>query len=114
MAETPAVRVMNPLKGDRKRGTIGLPLPNTDIKLVEPGTGKDVTPGQPGEFCIKCPNLMQGYYKKPEETKLAFDSEGYFHTGDVMVQDKAGYLTIVDRTKDMIIVSGFKVFSKKA
>ena len=56
---------------------------------------------------------MKGYYKKPEETKLVFDSEGYFHTGDVMVQDKDGYLTIVDRTKDMIIVSGFKVFSKK-
>jgi long-chain acyl-CoA synthetase len=113
MTETTAICVMNPLKGEHKLGTVGLPLPNTDIKLVEPGTGKDVAQGQPGEFCIKCPNLMKGYFKKPEETKLAFDDEGYFHTGDVMVQDKGGYLTIVDRTKDMIIVSGFKVFSKK-
>ncbi|MBN2224714.1 MAG: AMP-binding protein [Deltaproteobacteria bacterium] len=113
MTETTAVCVMNPLKGQHKLGTIGLPLPNTDIKLVEPGTGNDVDLGQPGEFCIKCPNLMGAYYKKPEETRLAFDGEGYFHTGDVMVQDKDGYLTIVDRTKDMIIVSGFKVFSKK-
>jgi len=113
MTETTAVCVMNPLRGKHKLGTIGLPLPNTDIKLTEPGTGKDVALGQPGEFCIKCPNLMNGYFKKPEETKLVIDGEGYFHTGDVMVQDKDGYLTIVDRTKDMIIVSGFKVFSKK-
>ncbi len=113
MTETTAVCVMNPRIGKHKLGTIGLPLPNTDIKLAEPGTGKDVAVGQPGEFCIKCPNLMQGYFKKPDETKQAFDDEGYFHTGDVMVQDEDGYLTIVDRTKDMIIVSGFKVFSKK-
>jgi long-chain acyl-CoA synthetase len=113
MTETTAVCVMNPRIGKHKLGTIGLPLPNTDIRLAEPGTGKDVAVGQPGEFCIKCPNLMQGYFKKPEETRQAFDDEGYFHTGDVMVQDKDGYLTIVDRTKDMIIVSGFKVFSKK-
>jgi long-chain acyl-CoA synthetase len=113
MTETTAICVMNPLDGKHKLGTIGLPLPNTDMKLVEPGTGKEVAAGQPGEFCVKCPNLMKEYYKKPEETKLAMDGEGYFHTGDVMVQDKDGYLTIVDRTKDMIIVSGFKVFSKK-
>ncbi len=113
MTETTAISVMNPLKGARKLGTIGLPLPNTDIKLLEPGTGREVKQGEAGEFCVKCPQLMKGYYKKPEEDKKSFDSEGFFHTGDVMVQDKDGYLTIVDRTKDMIIVSGFKVFSKK-
>ena len=113
MTETTAISVMNPLKGKRKLGTVGLPLPNTDIKLVEPGTGKEAKQGEPGELCIKCPQLMKGYYKKPDEDKKAFDGEGFFHTGDVMVQDEDGFLTIVDRTKDMIIVSGFKVFSKK-
>jgi long-chain acyl-CoA synthetase len=113
MTETTAISVMNPLLGKRKLGTVGLPMTNTDIKLVEPGTGKEVKRGEAGELCIKCPQLMKGYYKKPEEDKKSLDSEGFFHTGDVMVQDDEGYLTIVDRTKDMIIVSGFKVFSKK-
>lgn len=113
MTETAAITVMNPIKGKKKLGTVGLPMINTDIKLVDPTTGKEVKQGEPGELLIKCPHLMVGYFKKPEETKNSIDSKGYMHTGDVMVQDEEGYLTIVDRTKDMIIVSGFKVFSKK-
>ncbi|MBN1571633.1 MAG: AMP-binding protein [Deltaproteobacteria bacterium] len=113
MTETAAITVMNPIKGKKKLGTIGLPMINTDIKLVDPATGKEAKQGEPGELLIRCPQLMVGYFKNHEETKRAVDSEGYMHTGDVMVQDEDGYLTIVDRTKDMIIVSGFKVFSKK-
>ncbi len=69
--------------------------------------------GKPGELWVKGPMVMVGYYKKPDETKNAVDKDGYMHTGDVVVMDDEGYLRIVDRTKDMIIVGGFKVFSVK-
>jgi long-chain acyl-CoA synthetase len=113
MTETSPLTTMNPSKGKKKLGSIGLPLINTDIRLVDPGTGKEVGIGEPGEICIKGPQVMKGYYEKPEETKEVFDEQGYFHTGDVAIQDQDGYLRIVDRTKDMIIVGGYKVFSKK-
>ncbi len=113
MSETSPLTVMNPSKGKKKLGTIGLPILNTDIKLVDHATGKEVGSGQPGEMWIKGPHVMIGYYRKPEETKNAVDKEGYMHTGDVAVMDNEGYLRIVDRTKDMIIVGGFKVFSVK-
>jgi long-chain acyl-CoA synthetase len=113
MTETSPLTTMNPSKGKKKLGSIGLPLLNTDIKLVDTATGAQVAQGEPGEMCIKGPQVMLEYYKKPEETKNVFDDDGYLHTGDVAVQDEDGYLRIVDRTKDMIIVGGFKVFSKK-
>jgi len=112
MSETSPLTVMNPRKGKRKLGSIGLPIQNTDLKLKEPATGKVVAAGEPGEICIKGPQVMKGYHNRPEETAQVFDEEGYLHTGDVAVQDEDGFLRIVDRTKDMIIVGGFKVFSK--
>jgi long-chain acyl-CoA synthetase len=113
MTETSPLTAMNPTMGRKKLGTIGLPLPNTDIRLIDPGTGSVVAVGEPGEICVKGPQVMTGYYRRPDETALAIDADGYLHTGDVAVQDEEGYLRIVDRTKDMINVSGFKVFSKK-
>jgi long-chain acyl-CoA synthetase len=113
MTETAPLTTMNPSKGERKLGSIGLPILNTDLKLVDPHTGQEVALGEPGEICVKGPQVMVGYYNKPEETKAAVDADGYMHTGDVAVQDEDGYLQIVDRTKDMIIVGGFKVFSTK-
>jgi len=113
MTETSPVSTMNPMKGKRKLGTIGVPFLNTEAKLVDPGTGEEVPLGQAGEVCIRGPLVMQGYYNKPEETKKAIDSNGYMHTGDVAIMDEDGYMRIVDRTKDMIIVGGFKVFSSK-
>ncbi|MEK7826543.1 MAG: AMP-binding protein, partial [Thermodesulfobacteriota bacterium] len=113
MTETSPLTTMNPDKGERKLGSIGLPLLNTDIRLVDPGTGREVAVGEPGEICVKGPQVMAGYYNNPDETRQVFDADGYLHTGDVAVQDEEGYLRIVDRTKDMIIVGGFKVFSKK-
>jgi long-chain acyl-CoA synthetase len=113
MTETSPLTVFNPVKGVKKTGTIGLPLLNTDIRLVDPGTGMGVPLGQPGEICVKGPQVMAGYFGRPEETKGVMDADGWLHTGDVAVQDEDGYLRIVDRTKDMIIVGGFKVFSKK-
>ena len=113
MTETSPITTMNPSKGLRKLGTIGLPIINTDIILVDPLTGKKVKQGEPGEICVKGPQVMVGYYKNPEETRQVIDESGYLHTGDIAIQDEDGYLRIVDRTKDMIIIGGFKVFSKK-
>ena len=113
MSETSPLIASNPSQGKKKLGSIGLPILNTDVKLVDPTTGKEAEVGQPGEICVKGPQVMIGYYKKPDETSNAIDKDGYMHTGDVAIMDDEGYLKIVDRTKDMIIVSGFKVFSVK-
>ena len=113
MTETSPVATMNPSKGPKKLGTIGLPYFNVDCKLVDPGTDEEVPLGQAGEICLKGPLVMQGYFNMPDETGLAIDDDGYMHTGDVGIMDEDGYIRIVDRTKDMIIVGGFKVFSSK-
>lgn len=113
MTETSPLTTGNPSKGVRKLGSIGLPFLNTDIKLIVPETGKEAAIGEAGEICVKGPEVMKGYWNKPEETKNAIDKDGYMHTGDVAIFDEDGYLRIVDRLKDMIIVSGFKVFSSK-
>ena len=113
MTETSPLTTANPSKGKRKLGSIGLPLLNTELKLVDPDTGEEVPLGDAGEICVRGPQIMKGYLNKPEETKKAIESDGFMHTGDVAVMDEEGYLKIVDRTKDMIIVGGFKVFSTK-
>ncbi len=113
MTETSPVSTMNPSKGEKKLGTIGMPFFNVDFKLVSPDTGEEVPLGEAGEICVKGPLVMQGYLNKPEETKKAVDEDGFMHTGDVGVMDEEGFIKIVDRTKDMIIVGGFKVFSSK-
>jgi long-chain acyl-CoA synthetase len=113
MTETSPLTIGNPSKGKKKLGHVGLPFPNVDFKLLDPDTGKEVPIGEPGEICIKGPMVMKEYYNKPEETKKAVDSDGFMHTGDMGVMDKEGYVKIVDRTKDMIIVGGYKVFSAK-
>ncbi len=113
MTETSPLTAMNPTRGKKKLGCIGLPLTNTEIKIVDPGSGKEVARGEAGELCVKGAFVMKGYYKQPGETANVIDSDGYMHTGDVVVQDDEGYLKIVDRTKDLVNVSGFKVFSKK-
>jgi long-chain acyl-CoA synthetase len=113
MTETSPVSTMNPSLGTKKLGTIGMPIQNVELKIVDPETGNEVPIGEPGEICVKGPLVMQGYYNKPEETKKAIDANGYMHTGDVALIGEDGYLKIVDRTKDMIIVGGYKVFSSK-
>jgi long-chain acyl-CoA synthetase len=113
MTETSPISCINPSKGKKKLGTVGLPVPHVDLKLVDPDTGEIAPLGQPGEICVKGPIVMQGYFNKPEETKKAIDSDGFMHTGDMGVMDEEGYLKIVDRNKDMIIVGGYKVFSTK-
>jgi len=113
MTELSPVATMNPSLGTKKLGTVGLPFLNVDLKIVDPETNKIVPLGEPGEICVNGPLVMQGYYNKPEETAKAIDKDGYMHTGDVGIMDEDGYIRIVDRTKDMIIVGGYKVFSAK-
>jgi len=113
MTETSPVSVMNPMKGRRKLGRVGVPFLNAEAKLVDPETGKEVPVGEAGEICIRGPMVMQGYYNRPEETRKVIDQDGFMHTGDVAIMDEDGFLKLVDRTKDMINVGGYKVFSSK-
>jgi len=109
MSETCAIGTNNPVTNTEFTGTIGLPLPSVDIAIKD-DDGQDLPPGGVGEICIRGPNVMTGYYNKPEETAKVFTSDGYMRTGDVGVMDERGYIRIVDRKKDMIIVSGFNVY----
>ena len=110
MTESAVLVTVNPALGEKKIGKVGIPLPDTDIKLVDVDTGKEVEIGQPGEILLKGPQVTKRYYKKPEATAQTY-IDGWLHTGDVGVFDEDGYLQIVDRTKDMLSVSGFKVYS---
>ncbi|MES2264185.1 MAG: AMP-binding protein [Pseudomonadota bacterium] len=109
LSETSPILSFNPYFIDEFTGTTGLPLPSTDIVLLD-DAGNEVAPGEAGEICAKGPQVMRGYWNKPEANAEAFTSDGYFRTGDVGVFDQRGLLKIVDRKKDMIIVSGFNVY----
>jgi long-chain acyl-CoA synthetase len=109
LSETSPVLTLNPRNGTGFSATVGLPLPSTDIKLLD-DEGREVPIGEAGEICAKGPQVMRGYWGKPEADAEAFTSDGYFRTGDVGVFDADGYLKIVDRKKDMVIVSGFNVY----
>jgi long-chain acyl-CoA synthetase len=89
--------------------TVGLPFPSTDIKLLD-AFDEEATLGEAGEICAKGPQVMKGYWNKPDANAAAFTADGYFRTGDIGVFDEQGFLRIVDRKKDMIIVSGFNVY----
>ncbi len=112
MTETSPVTVCNPRYGKKKASSIGMPLPDTELKLVDPETGQLAALGEPGEMAIRGPQLMKGYYNQPEETANAI-RDGWMFTGDVARMDEDGYFYIVDRVKDMVIVSGFKVFTRE-
>ena len=109
LSETSPVLSFNPARVTAFNGTTGLPLPSTDIVLLD-DDGAEVPVGQSGEVCAKGPQVMSGYWDKPEANAAAFTADGYFRTGDIGQFDEAGFLKIVDRKKDMIIVSGFNVF----
>lgn len=109
LTETSPVACCNPVDGTDQVGTIGLPLPSTDIKLCD-DEGIEVPSGQQGEIYVKGPQVMRGYWKKPEETQTILNPDGWIKTGDVGIIDKLGFIRIVDRKKDMILVSGFNVY----
>ena len=109
MSETCAIGTNNPVNNRDFTGTIGLPLPGIDIAIKD-DEGRDVALGTAGEICIRGPNVMTGYYNQSAENALAFTPDGYMRTGDIGVMDANGFTRIVDRKKDMILVSGFNVF----
>jgi len=112
MTECSPVATCNPLFGLRKPGSIGVPLPDTDVKVVDLETGATLPPGQAGELCIKGPQVMPGYWKRPDETAQTI-IDGWLHTGDIGKADDDGYFYIVDRKKDMIVASGLKVLPRE-
>jgi len=109
MSETCAIGTNNPVTNKTFTGTIGLPLPSIDIAIKD-DAGNSLPVGEPGEICIKGPQVTIGYYRQPEENKTAFTIDGFLRTGDIGIMDERGYTKIIDRKKDMIIVSGFNVF----
>lgn len=109
MSETCAIGTNNPVVTREFTGTIGLPLPGIDIAIKD-DEGHSLPQGESGEICIRGPNVMTGYYNQPEENAKAFTADGFMRTGDIGVMDERGYTKIVDRKKDMILVSGFNVF----
>ncbi len=109
LSECSPVLTANPVAENRRQGTIGLPLPGTDIRLVDPDDpAKDVAPGQPGELIAKGPQVMSGYWKKPDATAEVF-IDGWYRTGDIATIDADGFIKIVDRMKELVITGGFNV-----
>lgn len=109
LTETSPVATCNPIDGTDRVGTIGMPVPDTDIKLVDDNDNEVTKPGESGEICVKGPQVMQGYYNRPDETEKVLKN-GWLHTGDIGTVDEDGFFKIVDRKKDMILVSGFNVY----
>ncbi|WP_211747752.1 long-chain fatty acid--CoA ligase [Paenibacillus sp. Marseille-Q4541] len=112
LTEASPVTHANPIWAKRKIGTIGIPLPDTEAKVVNPDTGEEVALGEPGELIVKGPQIMKGYWNRPEET---FDTirNGWLFTGDMATMDEEGYFSIIDRKKDMIIASGFNIYPRE-
>lgn len=109
LSETSPSASCNPTDSQEYSGSIGLPIPGTYFKCLD-DDGVEVSLGQPGEIAIKGPQVMAGYWQRPEETVKSMTPDGYFKTGDIGVQDERGYFKIVDRKKDMVLVSGFNVY----
>jgi len=109
LTETSPVATMNPPSLPEYNGSIGFPVPSTYIAIRD-DNNNDVAIGLPGEICIKGPQVMKGYWQRPDETAKVMDKEGFLHTGDIGVMDELGFIRIVDRKKDMILVSGFNVY----
>ncbi|HWM35197.1 MAG TPA: long-chain-fatty-acid--CoA ligase [Pseudolysinimonas sp.] len=113
LSETSPVLMANPVSDARKQGTVGLPLPGTDIRVVDPeNPTEDVKTGERGELIVRGPQVMSGYWKKPEETAAVFvgdPKDGWFRTGDIVTVDADGFVTIVDRIKELVITGGFNV-----
>ncbi|MGY1845844.1 class I adenylate-forming enzyme family protein [Blastococcus sp. SYSU DS1021] len=99
--------------GTRKPGTVGVPIFDTEITIRPIGGGDPLPPGERGEVCIRGPQVMRGYAHRPEATADAIDADGWFHSGDVGILDEDGYLSIVDRTKDMLLYKGYNVFPRE-
>ena len=109
LSETSPSATCNPVDTTAYSGNIGLPLPNTELKLLD-DDGREVPVGTPGEICIRGPQVMAGYWQRPDETAKVMTADGFMRTGDIGTMDERGYFRVVDRKKDMILVSGFNVY----
>jgi long-chain acyl-CoA synthetase len=109
LSETAPVATANAADSVEFTGTIGLPIPSTEIAILD-DDARPVPLGQPGEIAIRGPQVMVGYWQRPEETKQVMTADGFFKSGDIGFMDEKGYVTIVDRKKDMVLVSGFNVY----
>lgn len=112
MTEGGPMLTVNPIYGLKKIGSIGLPISDVEAKVVDPETKELVPLGEPGEFVVKCPQIFKGYYNMPEETANTL-RDGWLYTGDIVRMDEDGYFYMVDRSKDMVNVSGYKVFTRE-
>jgi long-chain acyl-CoA synthetase len=109
LSETSPAVTVNPLDLGDYNGSIGLPIPSTEV-VLRGDDGKEVPLGSPGEICVRGPQVMKGYWNSPAETAKVLGPDGFLATGDIGVMDEKGYVRIVDRTKDMLLVSGFNVY----
>ena len=112
LTEASPVTHCNPIHGERRNGTIGLPFPSTDARVIDPQTGVPVGVGEVGELEVRGPQVMAGYWQRPDETAAVL-RDGWLRTGDIATVDADGYFTIVDRAKDLIIVGGINVYPRE-
>jgi long-chain acyl-CoA synthetase len=112
LSEAAPVTHCNPLNGDIRDGSVGIPLPDVDAAILDPMTGQPVPVGEVGEIVVKGPNIMRGYWNREDETKTFFIN-GWMRTGDVGKMDEDGYFYVVDRAKDMVKASGFNVYPRE-
>lgn len=112
LSETSPVTHCNPLNENCVNGSIGVPLPNIDVMIMDGETGKQLPPGEIGELMVKGPNVMKGYWNREKETEITFH-DGWMHTGDLGHMDEKGYFYIADRSKDLIVASGFNVYPRE-
>lgn len=112
MTET-NMNTSNPYDGERRAGTVGLPLPDVELRVCESETGKEVAPGEIGVIEVRGPNVFKGYWNMPEKTAEEFRDDGFFITGDLAKQDQDDYVQIVGREKDLIISGGFNIYPKE-
>ena len=111
MSETTSLGICNPFRGLKKALSIGIPFPNTDIRIVDINTGQDLPRGERGEIVMRSPLVMKGYWNNPEETANQL-KDGWLNTGDIAYMDEDGYIFIVDRSKDLIIAGGFNIYPR--
>jgi long-chain acyl-CoA synthetase len=113
LTEASPVCFCNPIQGENRAGTIGLPLPGVEAEIrALDDPQRALLPGERGELCVRGPNVMLGYWTRPEETAQVFTRDGFLRTGDVGVMDAEGYVTLVDRIKDVILCSGYSVYPR--
>jgi len=112
LTESSPVLCCNPRVGENKAGSIGMPFPNTVVEIIDPETGEHVALGERGELCARGPQVMKGYWNRPEDNVKTLQEDGRLHTGDIATMDEDGYFFIVDRIKDMIITNGYNVYPR--